>query len=297
MRRVTVPGLELTFDKGSSAFRCETPPMMPKAHFLLAAIGRRGQGKSSWVTNFLEKMKCVDRLILVSPSARSNKALVDRLKSILKPEDTYHSVDDVSILDEIVKKVDEERDDLERYWEEMRRYKRQLKAQGGRNPLFDSFREEGHLREPKHKWGGKIPFMVVWFDDIVGGGITLGKGARKMTQLALIHRHMGQFNQRGGAVGISMIWCAQSYRTAQGGISKAIRNNLTLIVIFKTKSEEELVEIAAEAAGQVDKETFFRIYEAAIKGPHDSLLLDMNPKPEHPSGFRRGLNEFLVPED
>jgi hypothetical protein len=296
MKRVTVPGLELVFDAKSSAFRCVTPPMMPRAHFLLAAIGRRGQGKSSWVTNFLEKMKCVDRLIIVSPSAKSNKPLLDRLKSMLAPEDIYNNVDDVTILDDLVAKVDQERDDLEKYLEDMRRYRKKLKMVGARNPLFDDMRGDEDAKEPTHRWGGRIPLMCVWFDDIVGGGLTLGKGARKMTQLALIHRHMGQF-KKGGAVGLSMIWCAQSYRTSAGGISKAIRNNLTLLVVFKTKSDQELQEIADEAAGQVDRETFFRIYHAAIQGDHDSLLLDLNPKPEHPSGFRKGLDTFLVPEE
>ena len=44
MREVTVPGLEIAVPKGS-AFACETPKMMPKAHFLCAVIAPRGYGK------------------------------------------------------------------------------------------------------------------------------------------------------------------------------------------------------------------------------------------------------------
>ena len=300
MRRVKVPGLDLAIDPKSTAFRCTTPTYMPKAHFLLAAIGRRGQGKTSYVTSFLEKLECVDRLFLVSPSARSNKQFTDRLKDMLAEEDTYDNVDDISILDDIVRKVEQERDDLEEYLAKKKKYERLMKAI--KSPLFQisdddllSAYESGRFEPPKHKWGGRIPFLVVFFDDVIATPITLGKGARQMTKLALTHRHLGQF-ETGGAVGLSLIWAAQSYRTAQGGIPKAIRNNLTLILIFKTKSERELIEIADEAAGQVDRETFFRIYEAAIQGPHDALLIDLNPKKEHPSGFRRALNEFLVPE-
>ena len=287
MKTVKVPGLELKVDPKSTAFRCTTPTFMPQAHFLLGAIGRRGQGKTQYVTSFLEKLECVDRLFLISPSARSNKQLVDRLKNMLSEEDIYHNVDDVGILDDIVKKVEQERDDLEEYWEKKKRYDRLMKVIDSQNPLFHlsdddllSAYEGGRFQPPKHRWGGRIPMLVAFFDDVVSTPITLGKGARQMTKLALTHRHLGQF-EKGGAVGLSMIWAAQSYRTAQGGIPKAIRNNLTLILIFKTKSERELVEIAEEAAGQVDRETFFRIYKAAIREPHDALLIDLNPKKEH----------------
>lgn len=269
----------------------------------MAAIGRRGQGKTSYVTSFLEKMNCVDRLFLVSPSARSNKQFTDRLKGMLSEEDIYDNVDDVGILDDIVKKVEKERDDLEDYLDKKAKYERLMKSINSRNPLFHlsdddllSAFDDGRFEPPRHRWGGRIPTLVVFFDDVVSTPITIGKGARQMTKLALTHRHLGQF-QKGGAVGLSMIWAAQSYRTAQGGIPKAIRNNLTLVLVFKTKSEQELQEIADEAAGQVDRETFFHIYNAAIQGPHDALLIDLNPKPEHPSGFRRALNEFLVPEE
>ena len=86
MRRVTVPGLDIQIPPGS-AFKIETPPMMPKMHLLAAVVAPRGYGKGVITTNLIEQLKVVDRLILVSPSAASNKALNDRLKQILAPED------------------------------------------------------------------------------------------------------------------------------------------------------------------------------------------------------------------
>ena len=110
---VKVNGLEIAVPKGS-AFAIETPPMMPKAHFLCAVIAPRGYGKGLITTALIEKMKVIDRLIVVSPSASSNKALLDRLKKILRQEDIYSDVNNIKVIDDIIAKVDGERDDYER---------------------------------------------------------------------------------------------------------------------------------------------------------------------------------------
>ena len=35
----------------------------------------------------------------------------------------------------------------------------------------------------------------------------------------------------------------------------------------------------------------------AIDRPHAFLMIDMHPKKEHPSQFRRGLDTFIMPKD
>ena len=121
MRRVKVPGLDIEIPPGS-AFKIETPPMMPKMHLLAAVVAPRGYGKGVITTNLIEQSKVVDRLILVSPSAASNKALNDRLKRILAKEDMFDNPNDISVLDKIVAIVEKERDDYEDYWEKRRKY-------------------------------------------------------------------------------------------------------------------------------------------------------------------------------
>ena len=91
--------------------------MMPKMHLLAAVVAPRGYGKGVITTNLIEQLKVVDRLILVSPSAASNKALNDRLKRILAKEDMFDNPNDISVLDKIVAIVEKERDDYEEYWE------------------------------------------------------------------------------------------------------------------------------------------------------------------------------------
>ena len=304
MKSVAVKGLDIVPPSKSSAFACHTPPLMPQMHMLCAVIGKRGSGKGVAVTNLLEKLQVVDRLMIVSPSIKSNKSLTDRLKRmIVEPSDLYHDVDDVGILADIVKKIEKERDDLEEYWEKLKRYKRLMKVLDSQNPLFHlsdddllSAYENGRFEPPKHKWDGRVPCIAVWFDDILGSQLMSGKGARQLAKLCMYHRHLGQFSHIGGAVGCSMIFCAQSYKSAQGGLSKTLRNNLTLLLLFSTKSSKELAEVAEEASGEVDEATFYQVYHQAIQQPHDFLMIDLHPKPQHPSGFRRNFSEFLVPQ-
>jgi hypothetical protein len=52
--------------------------------------------------------------------------------------------------------------------------------------------------------------------------------------------------------------------------------------------------VAEEVAGEVSKEVFYRIYNQAIDRPHSFFVIDMYPKKEHPSQFRRGLDTFIV---
>ena len=81
-----------------------------------------------------------------------------------------------------------------------------------------------------------------------------------------------------------------------GGLPKALRNNLTLMMLFKTKSSRELQEIAEEVSGEVDEQTFYDVYRQAIQQPHDFLFIDLHRKPSHPSMFRRNFNEFILPQ-
>ena len=100
--------------------------------------------------------------------------------------------------------------------------------------------------------------------------------------------------QAGGSIGASLIFCMQAYKSAQGGLPKALRGNLTFLMLGRMKNEKDLDAVAEEVAGEVSKDVFYRIYNQAIDRPHAFLTIDMHPKKEHPSAFRRDLNTFIV---
>ncbi len=299
MKTVKVAGLEIKVPPGN-AFRCETPPMMPKMHFLCAVIGKRGSGKMVASVNLLEKLQAVDRLFYVSPSADSNSASLQRLKHMLSPEDMYANVNDVSILTDIVNKIEKERDDLEEYRKKLKLYNEAMKKIGSDIPMWQIDNEllltfgEG---PPKHRWNGKPPCIVIYFDDILGSQLMIGKGAREIARICLYHRHLGGYTdpKEPGAIGASLLFNAQAWKTSVGGLPKALRNNLTLMILFKTKSIKELQEISEEVSGEIDEQTFYQVYEQAMQQQHDFLMIDLHPKPNHPSMFRRNFDEFIIP--
>ena len=114
MKEVKVKGLEIKVPDGSP-FTYETGSMMPKAHQNCLIVAPRGQGKTTFCVNLMERMP-YDRVIVVSPSIKSNKALMSRLK--IDPEDIYENPDDITILEDIKEKIEKERDDLEKYEED-----------------------------------------------------------------------------------------------------------------------------------------------------------------------------------
>ena len=300
MKIVKVPNLDVTVPKGS-AFAIETEVNLPRLHMLGAVVAPRGYGKGTISTSLLERLP-IDRLFVVSPSALSNKALLDRLKNMLAPEDVYENVNDIALLDDIIKKIETERDEYQQYQESMKRYRKLMKQIQGENPLFQLSEEDlityfngKDFEPPKHRWNGRRPVLAIWFDDVQSSELMSGRGAKKVSNLCIKHRHVGQLHD-GGALGVSCLFNMQNYKSAQSSIPKALRGNLTFLMLGKTKSKRELMEIAEEFGSEIGTERFLKLYERATDEPHSFLTIDLFPKKEHASQFRKNLNTFLIPD-
>tara|TARA_R100000935_G_scaffold15780_1_gene31576 strand:- start:1665 stop:2552 length:888 start_codon:yes stop_codon:yes gene_type:complete len=295
MKEIKVKGLEIKVPDGSP-FTYETAAMLPKAHQNCLVVAPRGQGKTTFVVNLMERMP-YDRTIVVSPSIKSNKTLMSRLK--IEPEDIYENPDDISLLDDIKAKIEGERDDYEKYHEDKKKYKELMrKLNDEQNNISDdllmSFYINGNFEPPTHRYNGKKPCIAILFDDCLGSGI-FTKGIRKLNALTIYHRHLGQLTE-GGSVGASLYFLIQSYKCASGGISKCIRSNCTSLAVGRTKSDKELLDIAEECGGEISKDEFMAVHQQATKdSKFDMLLIDFHKKENHPSMFRKNLDVFIVP--
>jgi hypothetical protein len=298
MKELHVPGLKIRVPDGS-AFAVETAPNMPKLHTLCCIVGKRGSGKMVCTINMINNLP-IDRLFLISPSAHSNSGALDKLKKILSPEDTYSNVNDISILADIVSKVEAEAADFEQYHTKMKKWRTSHAKVHSDAPLF-SIQDDDYITydegPPKHKWGGRRPVLVLFFDDIVGSQLMLGKGQREVARLCLIHRHLGQLKdpKTPGAIGLSMIFNVQAFRSNAGSLPPALRNNLTLLCLFKTSSSKELDDVYESISGDISLSQFQSVCASAWREPHDFLLIDFHPKSNHPSRFRRNFDTFLLP--
>jgi len=293
--------LAIEIPKGD-AFAYETDPLLPKCHQQVLCIGKRGSGKTVAVVNLIKKLN-YDRIFLVSPTAKSNTAILSMLA--IDPNDMYEDTDDITIVEQIKEKVLEEAELYDKYHREMERYKEFQKylnknLTGIPNDLlfeFYDFSTKQFKNPPEHWLNGRRPMMCILFDDILGSKL-FSKGIRSLNNLAILHRHLGPVEaEGGGALGISNYFLSQSYTVTVGGISKAIRNNCTSLILFRTKNEKEYSQIEDEIAGEVGKETFKKVYDYAVDEPHSFLFVDLHPKKEHPSKFRKRFSEFILVED
>ena len=67
--------------------------------------------------------------------------------------------------------------------------------------------------------------------------------------------------------------------------------------LFKTKDKQEMKDVAESVSGEIDEDTFTKVYDKAIREPYDFLFIDLHKKKEHPAMFRRRFDEFIIPEE
>lgn len=272
-----------------------TEPMLPKMHTVSVVIGKRNSGKSVAIVNLIEKMG-FDYTILISPTAASNKELLERLNV----KHIFEDPDDLSIIDEVKKIVVNEAEDLERYNVELKEYNKLMTDLKKGKYLQDEdllrFFGDDSFIKPTHDYNGRKPRIALFCDDCMGS-IIYSK-PRKLNALSTYSRHIGQLKE-GGSIGISLFFAIQSFKCKVGGLTPTIKNQATNLIVFKTKDEKELHDIAESCGGEVDKETFIKVYNEAINngGEHPFLFIDLHPKKEHLSMFRKKLNEFIIVED
>ena len=263
--------------------------------FVLVATAKRNSGKTCSMTAFLHilhRMDRLDRLIVVSPAFGNNAHYFEGLpvSDVIEPT--------VDSAQQVIDIVEDEAQEYEAYHERLllwRQLKKLLRTQKEVDEFIDSEVVElfgPNLEKPQHKWGGRKPVVVAIFDDIQGTPCFTPRS--KVNYMTIKHRHIGE--TRHGSIGVNLMFAVQSYVSTGGtGLPKTVRCQITHLMVFKTKSQKELDLIAEEAAGEVDKETFFKLYEEATSKPYSFMLIDFSKKKTHPSMFRQNFDRFLTP--
>lgn len=305
------PKTVIKLPKNSNAFAIETPDHLPALHQLLIANGKRGSGKTLAITNLMrmyrEHFKDDLRIIIVSPTFGSNYKMLQDLG--IKKEDVFDDPDD-GIPEKLMKIANDERDDLIEYENLCKYYDEFIKHLKGSSyhnmEHLDEYMlqyynpETNQFERPKPKYKRYLqgkPCVLFTFVDDAQGSFLLSTN-KKMLQLALRHRHLGQFPApRGGAVGMSLFVATQTFKS-NGGLNKAIRNNCTSLIQFKSKDMSELKQIAEAFSGEIETDTFIRLYEEATKEDFSFLFVDLHYKKGiQPSGFRKRFDNYLIEEE
>ncbi len=274
-----------------SAFTIETHEDFPKLHTLTIASGKRGGGKSVAVANFVKKCKDLvyfDRVWLITPTYWSNKTIWDICD--IDDEDIIEPT--MTSVKEIIKMVEAERAEWDLFLQRKEEYKK-FKSDIKNRPITNidemellNYQDHGFLDGPP-EWKYRKeqpPRLAVIIDDCLGTPL-LSKPSAGLLNLCIKHRHIGK------GLGISIFMLVQSY-CAQGGLHRAIRENTTMLWLFRVNQEQQLKKIVEESDLPITEEKFLAMCKYCHDKPFNFLLMDFSPKSED-KRYRSGLDEFL----
>lgn len=198
--------------------------------------------------------------------------------------------------------MEKERDEWEDYLREVdayKEFKELLRSKKGLKNMDDDlimmYDELGFL-EGKPKWKYAIeepPKSLLIMDDVLGSPAILQSSG--LTKIATLNRHIAPLssNCKGrSACGLAVIILSQSYKM-QNGVSRSLRENLSLFTLFKNKQPKQLEAIKEEIGSVVDMDKFEKAYEYATGEKYSNLTIDFKPKCDTLT-FRKNLNEAII---
>lgn len=274
----------------------ETPLELPKLHTLQIYVGHRGSGKSIAATNMLDFYRqngLLDRLIIISPTYYSNRDMLGRLNEYIFEDDVLDPEDN-SVGKTVAKKIEEERDDYERYWEDLKWWKKMMKQE--EDHIDELMQDEERVlrmfdgknfQKPTHWLNGKRPVIHVYCDDCQDTQLFRN---RHFKNLCIRHRHIGPFMNEPGALGASLYLTAQNYKSTDAGLPKPLRGNCTVLCVFFSNNRDMLDNIAKEANGEIDDEEFYAKYRKATNEAHSFLMIDFTARDKR-LAFRKRFEE------
>ena len=286
-------------DLGNPAFIIETPPEHIKLSTVLLAIGKRGSGKTYFISNLLHMLP-FDRIIVVSSTFDSNRKMMENLN--IRDEDILDP-NDPDVIQKIYDAINAERDAIVEYRISLQKWKTFSKKINTNRYKLDKIEDEDLLRfydeflndfqKPSHWLNGRKPVIGLFIDDAQNSKIM----GTKLSNLVIKNRHLGSFESGETPIGVSIFMALQNYTSLGNGLPKSIRGNATHVAIWRNKNEKELKLMSEELAGEVDKETFMKVYNKVMENPDDKhamLFVDLAKKDNHPSQFRKNYDEFII---
>jgi len=262
-------------------------------------IGQRTAGKSYLASKILaqaQREKTFNRIYLISPSAVSNKAYFGKY---INDEDIFEPTKES--ISEVIKSVENDRDEFEDYLKKKElysRFKKDIKSTrfGFDDDTLITYDAFGFLDGMIPEWKyekEEAPKSLVILDDCLGSPAILQSSG--LTKIATLNRHVAPLNEtfKGrSACGLAVIILAQTYKMSNG-LSRVLRENLSILTLFKNKQQKQLDAIKEELANVVDIDKFDRAYEYATREKFGSLTIDFRPKCETMT-FRKNLNELII---
>jgi hypothetical protein len=268
----------------------------PALHLL---VGQRTAGKSYLASKILaqcEKDKTFDVIYMITPSFNSNQAYFG---SYVQPENVYEPTSDS--ITKVIGRVEADRDLWEKYLQDQKEYEKFKKTMKSDTFIGDDellfFQGMGWLddqrKEPVWKYTKEEPpkSCLILDDCLSSPAIVQSSG---LTKVATLNRHIAPLkntHSNRSACGLAVMILSQTYKMI-GGLGRCLRENVSVLTLFKNRQEKQLLAIKEELANVVDLELFDKAYEYATSEKYGNLTIDFAPKDETKS-FRKNLNEII----
>jgi len=279
----------------------------PTSHYafrqpcLQMIVGQRTSGKSFLTSKVLgqaHKEKTFDRIYIITPSFNSNKAYFGKY---INEEDVFEPTKES--IQQVISMVENDRDEWEEYIEKKELYNQFKKDKNKpihkilEDNLISYYNYNFWEEPPEWKYSKEEPpKSCLILDDCLGSPAILQSSG--LTKVATLNRHIAPLQEdfKGrSACGLAVMILSQSYKMAQG-ISRVLRENLSLLTIFKNKHQKQMESIVEELANVVDDNLFNQAYQYATKDKYGNLTIDFKPKCATLT-FRKNLNEIIKFEE
>lgn len=249
------------------------PDGVPKPPILGLYIGKRGSGKSTAAVRllhyYLEHRPQVfnkDLTYVISPTADSQYHLWDFMG--IPRENIFTCSTSAAVknaIDGIITTLTKRKEEFDLDIAYLEAYTKLLtkKNAGKLTPREITLLESRDFREPVDP---VYPRPCLMLDDLSHLRVL---DSNWFISLCLRHRHIAN------GVSLSMIMICQSLR---GGVSRVIRQNASLIVLFATHSKDNREDLYEECNHLLTKEEFMAIFEDATSDLHSYLALDLTQK-------------------
>lgn len=257
-------------------------------HLLCAVIGGRGSGKSSFalkLTKMYDTAKSFDRIIIFSTTAHKEPKMKNFLASKTYAELSHYK--GFSTTD-----LQNEMDRMESDIEEYRHYKTKLEI-WNRFVYSDynvdamdyddlTLLDEMDFTKPKPpNKSGMFPCHLLILDDLVGKKVFNANMSGLANNLLISHRHYS----------CSVMILSQTFTNF---VPKAVRtNNIGLWILFGTKCDKTMKEIADDVSSKVSPEDFVKAWKFATEKPYTPLICDYDTTIDE-RRFRQGLDKLIV---
>jgi len=267
----------------------------PALHMI---VGQRTAGKSYLTSKILaqaKKDKTFDRIYIITPSFNSNKSYFGKY---INEEDVYEPTRDS--ISQVIQSVESDRDSFEEFINKKKMYAEFKKNKNKAVECIDEdsliyyYENDFFTEVPKWKYSKEEPpKSLLILDDCLGSPAILQSSG--LTKIATLNRHVAPLKENHSnrsACGLAVMILTQSYRM-NNGISRVLRENVSLLTLFKNKQQKQIDAIREELANVVDVEKFDKAYNFATGEKYGSLTTDFCPREER-FQFRKNLNELII---